>query len=119
MPGRSAADPRRRALENCVMQASARRLAESWRDRARHLRRYAPQAAEAWEAAASELERALGVTERAAVLARLLEGLRQEIVRGLAPHLASPRSLVVAGTDAPEGDDVPWPATDDEGPEPF
>ena len=33
-----------------------RRLIEAWRDRAGHLRRYAPEVAAAWEDAATELE---------------------------------------------------------------
>ena len=33
-----------------------RRLIEAWRDRADHLRRYAPEVAAAWEDAATELE---------------------------------------------------------------
>lgn len=69
------------------MQATARRMAEVWRDRARHIGRYSAPAAEAWTAAADELERALGVAERADVLDRLLQGLRQEIVRDLQESL--------------------------------
>ena len=34
-----------------------RRLIEAWRDRADHLRRYAPEVAAAWEDAAAELEK--------------------------------------------------------------
>lgn len=79
--------PRQRALESCVMQATARRLAETWRDRSRHIRRYAPQASEAWATAADDLERALGVAERTEVLDRLLTGLRQDIVRDLSTDL--------------------------------
>lgn len=79
-----------------------------------------PQAAEAWESAADELERALGVVDRTEVLERLLDGLRQEIVRGLVPHLEGARSPVVAaGVAEPDADDVPWPAAADEGRGPF
>lgn len=94
--------PRQRALASCLMQATARHLAETWRDRARHIRRYAPPAADAWIAAADDLEAALGVAERTEVLDRLLQSLRQDIVQDLREFLPA----LVRSTDVqpPAGD---------------
>jgi hypothetical protein len=82
--GRSA---RERAWDSLILQTAARRLAESWRDRARVVSRYSMPAGEAWADAAAELERTLSVPERREMLDRLLTAMRQEIVQDLRSEL--------------------------------
>jgi hypothetical protein len=82
--GRSA---RERAWDSLILQVTARRLAEAWRDRARVVVRYSVPAGEAWASAAAELEQTLSVPERREVLDRLLTAMRQEIVQDLRAEL--------------------------------
>jgi hypothetical protein len=95
--GRSA---RERAWDSLILQATARRLAECWRDRARVVGRYSMPAGEAWADAATELERTLSIPERREMLDRLLTAMRQEIVQDL-------RSEIRALADAPRPPEPP------------
>lgn len=75
--------PRQRAFESCVMQASARRLTDLWRDRASAIRPHRGDLADLWIQASRELEEELSVAPRAETLERIVRGLASEIVQEL------------------------------------
>lgn len=69
-----------KAWNSLVMQAAGRRLIESWRDRARTVGRYDRRSSELWDEAANELESAIGLPDRTALLERFLRGFAREVV---------------------------------------